>query len=42
MQQRFVVLYSPMMAINVAETCSCWYYYNMCCVDGLFIGFVEM
>jgi len=42
MQERFVVLCSPMMAIKVAETCSCSYYYNLCCVDELFIGFVEM
>jgi len=28
-----------MMVNNVAETCGCWYCYNICCVDGLSVGF---
>jgi len=36
------LLYSPMMALNVDETCSFWYHYSVCCVDGLLVGFIGL
>jgi len=40
--QNVFVLYSPMMATYVAETCSCSYCYNICWVDGLYVGFISL
>jgi hypothetical protein len=37
----YLILYTPMMAVNVAKHVTVDTLYNICCVDGLFVGFLH-